>query len=473
MNDSRLGLNSSIGALISVLLLSGVLAFRNTRQLREDAAWVAHTHEVLDAIQVTLTSVVDADTGQRGYLITNDGRFLEPYLGALARIRQNFQQLKTLVQDNPQQLRRIQDMEAITGAKVEEMKQTIVLQRRDPKQARQAIRSQLTGDLMDSLRGKVEAMTRVEKILFAERERQSRHSYQVAIWSGAVFALLGLAMVGALLVQLLAHLKAIKGRVLELQERATLEAQLQEAQKVQTLGVLAGGLAHDFNNLLAAIMGNASMGLLAAEEGGRTAHLFETIEKAAMKAANLTRLMLAYAGKGKFEVGEMDLGLVAREATLSFSPSLPGKVTLRCQMEETLPPVKGDIVQIQLIPMILLTNAAEAIGHDEEGLISIRTGSETVSRAENRSTCWPLPAPPGQYVTLEVTDSGTGMTSEILERAFEPFYTTKFTGRGLGLAAALGILRSHGGGLQVKSSQGNGSSFKVFLPAADAGPRTL
>jgi PAS domain S-box-containing protein len=259
-------------------------------------------------------------------------------------------------------------------------------------------------------------------------------------------------------------LSDITERKLAEAERARLHEQLQEAQKLETLGVLAGGVAHDFNNLLTTIMGNANLGTLAAERGADTGLYFTAIETAAIRAAELTRQLLAYAGKGKVIVSEVDLGILAKEITLVLTVSIPTTTALECDLAERLPFVKGDAVQLFQVLMNLVTNASEAVPKDVPGAITIRTRMEVLKEADLASGCRPLPLEPGLYVTLEVTDSGAGMTPEIMARAFEPFFTTKFTGRGLGLAAVIGILRNHGGGLCLRSEPGQGSSFKIFLP---------
>ncbi|WP_257309599.1 hybrid sensor histidine kinase/response regulator [Geothrix fuzhouensis] len=246
---------------------------------------------------------------------------------------------------------------------------------------------------------------------------------------------------------------------------ANLEAQLLEAQKLETLGVLAGGVAHDFNNLLTAILGNANLGTMSAEEGRDVTPYFEAIEKAAMRAASLTRQLLAYAGTGKPVMAEVDFGIVAMEAIQVFTASLPRNVALHSDLAEGLPLVHGDATQIFQVLMNLITNAAEACPAGVVGRITIRTREETVDEAALGTGHWVLPLTPGRYASLEVADTGEGMTPELVKRAFEPFFTTKFTGRGLGLAAVMGIIRSHGGGLWVGSEPDGGSSFKIFMPA--------
>lgn len=249
------------------------------------------------------------------------------------------------------------------------------------------------------------------------------------------------------------------------EESARMGAQLQQAQKLQTLGVLAGGVAHDFNNLLAAIVGHADLGMMAAGRDSKVVDHFESIEKSAMKAALLTSQLLAYAGKGKYLLATVDLDTIVKEVTRLVSDILPQGVVLHCDLVDRLPYVNGDPSQISQILTNLLTNACEAIADGSEGIIAIRTCAERIDLADIESGAWELPLNPGHYATVEVEDTGKGMTPEILASAFDPFFSTKFTGRGLGLSAVIGVLGSHGGNIRVRSTPGRGSSFKVILPA--------
>jgi PAS domain S-box-containing protein len=248
-------------------------------------------------------------------------------------------------------------------------------------------------------------------------------------------------------------------------DQVRFDSECQQTHRSETIAVLAGGVAHDFNNLLTAILGSATLGILAMDEGTDPVPFFRTIEKAALKAADLTRQLLAYAGKGKYLVAEVELNIAALEIIQILSGTLPPKVTLHCDLAERMPCVKADATQIFQILMNLITNAREAFAPGDGGRITIRTRAEILDAHPPEAGAWVLPAKPGRYASLEVVDTGSGMAPEVAAKAFEPFFTTKFTGRGLGLAAVLGILRAHGGGLMVLSEPGHGSSFKLFLPA--------
>jgi PAS domain S-box-containing protein len=248
------------------------------------------------------------------------------------------------------------------------------------------------------------------------------------------------------------------------QQRHELEAQVQQAQKLESLGILAGGIAHDFNNLLTAILGHANLALmdLAPESPARDS--LREIDKASGRAAELCRQMLAYAGKGRFVVEPINLSRLIEELAHLLQVSISKKVLLRCQLAGELPEIDADAAQMRQVAMNLVINAAESIG-DTEGVIAISTGVMECGREYLRSSQLVEPPAPGRYVFLEVTDTGCGMDAETLGRIFDPFFTTKFAGRGLGLAAVLGIVRSHRGTLKVESERGRGTTFRVLFPA--------
>jgi PAS domain S-box-containing protein len=248
-------------------------------------------------------------------------------------------------------------------------------------------------------------------------------------------------------------------------QRRTLEAQFQQAQKLESLGVLAGGIAHDFNNLLTAVLGNLNLAQFNLNPESPAAPFLESAERTVLKASDLTKQMLAYSGKGRFVVKLHDLNTVVSEMTHLLRVSISKKASLRLNLPEGLPPLEADAAQLQQVIMNLVTNASDALG-DEEGTIAISTGAAQLDGAYIASTFPTQTLVPGTYVTLEVGDTGQGMTPDVMARIFDPFFTTKTTGRGLGLSAMLGILKGHKAGLKVYSEVGRGSTFKAFFPAA-------
>jgi PAS domain S-box-containing protein len=253
----------------------------------------------------------------------------------------------------------------------------------------------------------------------------------------------------------------------DITERKVAEESIRQSQKLESLGILAGGIAHDFNNLLTSILGNCNLASMVLPTESPALPYLDQIEKATMRAADLSRQMLAYAGKGKVAIGRVDLNRLVHEMTELLSVSLSKKALIRYDLAPVLPEIMADPTQMQQVVMNLVTNASEAIPEGVNGSITLRTAELMVEKTYITVTSLPVGLNPGRYVTLEVSDTGCGMTPEVIARIFDPFFTTKFTGRGLGLSALLGIVRSHGGGLKVYSEPGKGTAMKVFLPSAD------
>ena len=251
----------------------------------------------------------------------------------------------------------------------------------------------------------------------------------------------------------------------DITERRRIEEELRHTQKLESLGVLAGGVAHDFNNLLTGILGNASLAFerMPAEHPNRA--LIQEVMHAAEHAADLTRQLLAYAGKGRFVMRNIDMAALVREISGLVQTSIPKPVQMRFQLDPA-PPIFADPGQMQQIVMNLVINAAEAIGPGG-GTVTVRTGVERIDQqylSTISSTAEQLQ--PGNYVMVEVQDTGCGMDQETLKRIFDPFFTTKFAGRGLGLSAVLGIVRAHQGALKVESEPACGTTFHLLFPVS-------
>lgn len=261
-------------------------------------------------------------------------------------------------------------------------------------------------------------------------------------------------------------------RILAQQENDELERRLLHAQKLESLGVLAGGVAHDFNNLLTAILGQVGLLRRELDQGEprveRVRRGLDQIESVGLRAADLTRQLLAYSGKGSRVVEPVNLCLLVDEMASILEVARSKKAVLRREWDEEMALIIADRSQLQQVVMNLLTNASEAIG-DEPGTISIRIKPVRYTADELRAVYGdPWAIEPGLYVTLEVEDTGCGMNDEALRRLFDPFFTTKFAGRGLGMSAVLGILRAHKGAIRVRSSEGKGSSFLLAFPATSS-----
>jgi CheY-like chemotaxis protein len=232
--------------------------------------------------------------------------------------------------------------------------------------------------------------------------------------------------------------------------------------------VLAGGIAHDFNNLLTGILGNISLAVDTVEDSNPAKPILQDAIEASERAAHLTQQMLAYAGKGRFVIEAIDISALVRAISSLVRSSIPKHVTLRLDLDPTLPFVEADVAQMQQLIMNLMINGAEAIPEDRQGTVLVTTRSQEVDAEYIKETFGAGDITPGQYIAINVHDNGVGMDEETMAKIFDPFFTTKFTGRGLGLAAALGIVRGHKGTLKVFSTPGQGTTFKVLLPANPA-----
>jgi PAS domain S-box-containing protein len=255
----------------------------------------------------------------------------------------------------------------------------------------------------------------------------------------------------------------------ETEERErTLADKLQQTQKLESLGVLAGGIAHDFNNLLSGILGNADLAVLELPPGSPARQPLDQVLAGARRAADLTRQMLAYSGRGRFVIETVHLSQLVREMGSLLEVTISKRNVLRYEFAEAVPAVEVDIAQIRQVVMNLILNAAEAIG-DASGVIAVRIGATHVEPHDLTDYVLGETLGAGTFVTIEVADSGAGMTPEVQRRIFEPFFSTKFAGRGLGLAAVLGIVRGHRGALRITSQPGHGTTFRILLPAATGG----
>ncbi|MEM6795921.1 MAG: PAS domain S-box protein, partial [Acidobacteriota bacterium] len=251
------------------------------------------------------------------------------------------------------------------------------------------------------------------------------------------------------------------------EERRRLEEQLQEAQRLESLGILSGGIAHDFNNLLTAVLGHVGLMEAMADEDFPFFDSVQEIRGAVQRMGDLTQQMLAYSGRGHFVVEQISLADQIRDMSELLHSSVSKRAHLDFRFEPDLPRIMADAGQIQQVVMNLITNASDALG-DQDGTVTVSAYSADVDRRWI-DRCRPSnELLPGRYVVLEVQDTGAGMAAETRARMFEPFFSTRFTGRGLGLAAVLGIVRGHKGAIDVESASGCGTTVRILMSPAES-----
>ncbi len=253
------------------------------------------------------------------------------------------------------------------------------------------------------------------------------------------------------------------------EERVAFQQKVLEAQKLESLGLLAGGIAHDFNNLLTVILGQATFMRIAGDDANTVENAVQQIESAARRASDLCRQMLVYAGGGSFSMQTVDLNSLLTGMAPLLRHSVRKDAHLEFDLAGDLTPIEADPTQIRQIVMNLVINASEALGA-AGGTIRVVTAMRAPTHPEMREAVYLSELPPGPRVCLSIRDDGCGMPAAVRAKIFQPFFTTKFTGRGLGLAAVLGIVRAHRGTFAVQSDPGAGSAFTLFLAASTSAP---
>ncbi|MBF0548352.1 MAG: PAS domain S-box protein [Candidatus Riflebacteria bacterium] len=247
-------------------------------------------------------------------------------------------------------------------------------------------------------------------------------------------------------------------------ERIKMERQIHFSQRLESLGLLAGGIAHDFNNFLTAILGHTDLVLLDLNDDSPARANLLDVKNVSFKAADLCKQLLAYSGKGKFSMENFDLNGLISEITGLLKTSISKKAVIGLRFLNERNFIKGDPAQIRQVIMNLVLNASDAL-ENKPGEINIFVGEKTFSENELLSYTFQSGKPAeGNYIEIKVEDTGIGMPPEVLSKVFEPFFSTKAKGRGLGMSSVLGIVRAHNGGIFLESYPGKGSSFSIIFP---------
>lgn len=259
------------------------------------------------------------------------------------------------------------------------------------------------------------------------------------------------------------HIHRIVGVCIDTTDFKRAQEEALARQKLESLGVLASGIAHDFNNLLGGILAQTELAEMELAVGSAPTQELQAIKNVAIRAGEIVRELMVYSGQDQANLDAVDISQLVEEMLELLKISISKHAKVMIDLPKKLPAVRANAVQIRQVVMNLITNASEALG-DKEGVISVSTSK--VDSGNPFAVSQPDPSA-GGYLRLEVSDTGSGMTAEVLARIFDPFFTTKFAGRGLGLAAVQGIIGSHGGAINVVSASGQGSRFEILLPCID------
>ncbi len=259
-------------------------------------------------------------------------------------------------------------------------------------------------------------------------------------------------------------IRDISERVAMQKEKERLEERSRQARRLQSLGMLAGGIAHDFRNILTVVRGHAELALRKQDPGSLLYESLKEIMGGADRAHDLCQNLLAFAGRAPRKPQKVSLNALTDDTVNMLRIKLPDTTELRCELDDAQPMLEADEVQLRQVVMNIVSNAMHAVQNKESGCITVATGVEYCTAARLEELCLEDCPAEGDYLFVRVSDTGCGMDEETRKKVFEPFFSTKRQGHGMGMAAVMGIVRSHGGVIDVESTPGEGSVFTVFLP---------
>ncbi len=459
----------------AVLALACGGALWLTNEQARSAAWVDHSLDVRNRISTVLSLLQDAETGQRGYLLTRRPEFLQPYEAAAPRIPSALAALRRATADNPVQQALLNRLDAVATARAAVLADTLKTPpAAAPMPSGEADRLARGKQLMDEARAVAARMSDHERSLLEVRERRAREqdlAVQVGLGAGAAaIALLGLfAFLDgrrriAELSRASAELAAAHDQlVADVAAREQVENQLRQLQKMEAIGQLTGGVAHDFNNMLAVIIGSLDLAKrrMTGAEDQRVGSCIDNALEGATTAAQLTSRLLAFSRQQPLAPQPLDANKLVAGMSELLRRTVLGEVRMETVLAGGLWRVNVDANQLESAILNLCINSRDAM--PAGGLLTLETANASLDEAYAASE--PEVAA-GQYVMIGVTDTGAGMPPEVVQRAFDPFYTTKGVGKGtgLGLSQVYGFVKQSGGHVKIYSEPGRGTTVKVYLP---------
>ena len=447
-----------------------ILAFRTA----DVEGWVAHTIEVRQNARELMNSALNVETGMRGFLLTDDAAFREPYDTALKRLPATLAELRRLTVDNPEQQTTLDGIDASVERILDTYRQILMLAAQGQRgQAIDLVKVRAGKNLMDDLRVRIDRFSNAEALLLQAREAEARHT-RIALVGVAIAALLLVVGLAVFMARLMLHyVNRLAERTVELeaetQRRRQSEATLVQALKMEAVGQLTGGIAHDFNNMLTIITGNLEtvqrrLKDAAGITGDLATRLARPIEMAiqgARSAAELTRRLLAFSRRQALAPSQVDLNRLVAGMSELLRRTLGEPIAVETVLAGGLWPTLVDANHLENVLLNLAVNARDAM--PDGGRVTVETANAYLDEAYAARFG---DVSPGQYVLLSVSDSGSGIAPDLIERVFEPFFTTKSGGEGsgLGLSMVHGFVKQSNGHIRIYSEVGHGTTVKIYLP---------
>jgi len=462
-------------AAVALALILALALWLGTRYVAQ-ADLVRHTLEVESKISKIWSHLQDAEIGQRSYVLTGDERFLGPFVGIEQLVNAELGALTQLASDNPEQVTEIARARPLIAQRLTIARQTVDLRRQGNYEMARGIVLEGRGhDLMQDLRGRFQRMLEIEDELLKARTAAADSTISLLL----IALVLAVAITGAALAYWIAETRrstqelALTNNALQasISERDAAEQQVRQMQKMESIGQLAGGIAHDFNNMLAVITSGISLARrrMAAPHSEADGFLSNALD-GAHRAATLVRRLLAFSRQQPLAPEALDANKLVSGMSELVARSLGESVRMETVLGGGLWPTLVDPAQLETSILNLCVNGRDAM--PEGGRLTLETAN---CHLDDRYARLHPGVPPGQYVLIAVTDTGTGMGADVAAKAFDPFFTTKEAGKGtgLGLSQVFGFVRQSGGHVKIYSEIGQGTTVKIYLPRhyGDAGDR--
>jgi signal transduction histidine kinase/CheY-like chemotaxis protein len=441
---------------------------------KTDDEWVSHTLEVRADLIELLSTVQSAETGQRGYLLTGQDLYLGPYQIAQQRLPALLDRTQDLISDNPQQQQSLDHLRNLIQSKLVELGSTIDAYQAGKRElALTIVNSGGEFQLMAEIRRAIDTMQAEEVRLLAARQASAQRS---ALLLEALTALtfVLICAIGILTLRFtqssVTALEAARDQLQasntqlheQIAQRERAESQLRQAQKIQAIGQLTGGIAHDFNNMLGAIMGAVDLASRRLAKGDFDIQRFlGGAMEAAGRAAALTTRLLAFARQQPLTPQPLDVNKMIGNMAELLRTTLGEQIKIETVAAAGLWTINADAAQLENAILNVAINARDAM--PDGGQLTIETGNAYLDEAYCRQHS---EIEPGQYAMIAITDTGAGMTADVIARAFDPFFTTKDTGKGtgLGLSQVYGFVKQSNGHIKIYSERGAGTTVKMYFP---------
>ncbi|TPL90094.1 response regulator [Mesorhizobium sp. B2-3-13] len=441
---------------------------------RANRAAARETIEYQEQLSGLLSLAQDAESGQRGYLLTGEKSYLEPYRKAIEAIPGQLARIESAAAPDDQIIQQISHIKAALSQQQAELAETIALyDRGDAAKALQLVRGGQGKSAMDEIRASMDTIRRIGAAAVAARDE---HTDRVEAWLriGSLAALLGIFLLGVYTIRqsrrrfrevLVAQEELMRKNIElgnEIQTRENAESQIRQMQKMEAVGQLTGGIAHDFNNMLAVILSAMNLAQRKLKRGEHDIEkLVEAATDAASRAANLTSRLLAFSRLQPLAPQVVDTNRLLTGMSDLLRRALGEGIRIETVLAGGLWKIHADPNQLENAILNLAVNARDAM--DNDGKLTIETVNSHLDEAYALTHA---DVAPGQYVMIAVTDTGAGMSPEIITRAFEPFFTTKPAdkGTGLGLSQVFGFVKQSGGHVKIYSEPGEGTTIKIYLP---------